>query len=812
MKQGCPLENRVRELTADEVRRDFIAEYETLGYESTKDVLPFEGFIGLERAESAAIDGLEMQRPGWNIFLRYGTSGRHSFVDTILEEHGKKPGSLKDICLVHSFEPEKCDSTVLYLEPGKAKQLKQDVASLIKMLQEEVPLLTQSQQYVEFDQKLRLADVDDTQALMDRLKSIGLALGQSQYGTPVVYALNKDDPDSGRKEMKGAEIVSSYLRGKIKADQDAASAKKRLLVELASADIGKMVAEMKAKYGADEVSSWLDRVGKDVLANLDSFLMADQSSGRDISQMRRENRTDLLLEPRFRRYEINVQVDNSETPTDRPLVINEEKPTRSKLGGKRKVYSTSLTTEMEFDHMSVDLGSLVKAKGGYFVVDIEDLLVKHGSWDVLKNILDAGELKLGETFMGFLGFEVEAPKIDGIDISDVKVILVGEQLLDHYIQSYPLENKFLRERFKINVDFEPDTKADDNDGENIAKVAGFVRKICDKEGLLHFDRTGLSAAAEHLVRMAGSKEKFSLRLGGAGGLSDVMAEADAIARKAGVEYVTAEHFQDALDRRHRRIAATEDRYREFTLEKLATVNLEGEKVGHAHALSVYTLSDLMFCVPTKATAVTSTGKDGVIDVMEEVHLAGEIYQFGMEELKGYIDHVFGQGPAVAFKGRIVKEEAYGGIDGNSSSALNTVVLLSRLSGVPIIQRRAMTGGISTTGQVVPIGAETVKVEGFYEACKASGMLEKYDDCGVVIPAKNTIGLQLKPEVVEAISEGKFHVWEVSRVEDAVELLTRAEPGAVHDEVADTVTITRDKNSVYAKAAKKLGHYTKMAKK
>lgn len=813
MKQGDPLESRVRELTASEVRRDFLSEYEKLGYNTTENVEPLDGFIGLERAEEAARDGLDMQKPGWNIFVRYGTVGRHSFVDTILNEHGDAPQGLQDICLVHSFEPEKCDSNVLYLEPGRGKQLKQDVANLIKWLQEEIPLLTQSPQYVEFEQNLRLADVAENQALMDKLKGMGLGLGQSNYGTPVVYALDKEDPEGGKKELKGAEIVTSYLRDQIKGDQDAASAKKQLIVELASADVDKMVSEMKARYGNDDVSCWLDKVGRDALANLDNFLVIDQPGAKSVSQQ--QKRTDLLLEPKFRRYEVNVQVDHSDTPLDKPLVITEDKPTRSKLGGKRKVYSTSLTTEMEFDHMSVDLGSLVKAKGGYFVVDIEDLLVKHGSWDVLKNILDAGELKLGETFMGLLGFEVEAPKIEGIDISDVKVILVGEQLLDHYVQSFYLDKKFLNERFKVNVDFEPDTKVDDDQGVNIGKVAQFVRKICDKADLLHFDRTGLSAAAEHLVRMAGSKEKFSLQLGGAGGLSDVMAEADAVARKAGTEYVTGEHFQEALDRRHKRIAATEDRYREFTLEKLATIDLEGKRVGEAHALSVYSMSDLMFCVPTKATVVASThgGEGDLIDIMGESDMAGEVYTFGFNEVKGYFEKGFVQGRPVAFRARFVKEESYGGIDGNSSSALNTVVLLSELSEVPIIQRRAMTGGISLKGYVVPIGAETVKVEGFYEACKATGMLEKYDDCGVVIPAKNTIGLQLKPEVVKAIREGKFHVWEVSRIEDAVELMTDVEAGVKpFNPETGKVELSGNKHSVYSKAVKKLKHYTKMARK
>ena len=141
-----------------------------------------------------------------------------------------------------------------------------------------------------------------------------------------------------------------------------------------------------------------------------------------------------------------------------------------------------------------------------------------------------------------------------------------------------------------------------------------------------------------------------------------------------------------------------------------------------------------------------------------------------------------------------------------------VVLLSELSKVPIIQRRAMTGGISVKGYVLKIGAVNTKVEGFYEACKQTGILDKYDDAGVVIPAKNVKDLQLTPEVVQAIGEGKFHVWAVDRVEDAVEILTGESAGAVYNVETDTIDFTGEKNSVYARAAKKVKHYTKMARK
>lgn len=809
MDKGSPLESRVRELTPDEVWRDFTPDFEKFGYETSEVVEPLDDFIGLERAKEAAIDGLDMREPGWNLYVRYGDAGRHSFVDTVLKEHGQPPKEreLKDICLVHSFEPEKCDSNVLYLKPGQAKQLKQDVADFVTWLQEKVPFIVQSPEYAALGENLRRAALENKEALLQRLETMGLGLKISEFGTYVVFPLDEKDLKGNEKQIKGVKIVNEYLDNQSEMAKDSVSASNQLLIEIARADVDKMLEEMKAKYGNENVSCWLDKVGKDSLANLEQFNQEQQASMGPPSPKRK--RIDLLLEPRFRRYEVNVQVDHSETPLDKPLIIPEDKPSRSKLAGKRKVYSTSLTTELEFDHMSVDLGSLVKAKGGYFVVDIEDMLLNEYSWGVFRKILSDGEVKLGETYRGLFGFEVEAPKIDGIDVSDVQVILIGEQFLDRYIQMFPLERDFLKKRFKVKVDFEPITEVDEDSTDKVAK---FVRKVRDKHDLLHVDKTGLSAAAGHLVRMAHSKEKFSLKLG-SGGLPDVLVEANHVAKRAGAEFITGEHFQQALDRRHRRIASLEDRYREFYLEDLATIDLEGERVGEAHALSVYSMADLQFCVPTKATAVTSVGKgeDIIVDVMGKANLAGEIYTYGKEEVEGYMELVFKQEPA-SFRARIVKEESYGGIDGNSSSALNTVVLLSELSGVPILQRGAMTGGVTQKGYVVPIGAETIKVEGFYEACKAKGILDEYDDAFVIVPKKNMKGLQLKPEVVQAIKDGKFHIYAVDRVEDAVELLTRTKAGAVFNYETGKVDLTKDKKSVYPKATKKVRHYTKMARR
>jgi len=69
-----------------------------------------------------------------------------------------------------------------------------------------------------------------------------------------------------------------------------------------------------------------------------------------------------------------------------------------------------------------------------------------------------------------------------------------------------------------------------------------------------------------------------------------------------------------------------------------------------------------------------------------------------------------------------------------------------------------------------------KIEGFFRVCAERGLTGEQ---GVIIPAANVNDLVLKKEVVEAVAEGKFHIWPISRVEEGIEILTglpAGEPG------------------------------------
>ena len=68
----------------------------------------------------------------------------------------------------------------------------------------------------------------------------------------------------------------------------------------------------------------------------------------------------------------------------------------------------------------------------------------------------------------------------------------------------------------------------------------------------------------------------------------------------------------------------------------------------------------------------------------------------------------------------------------------------------------------------PVGGINEKIEGFFRVCKIQGLTGEQ---GVIIPESNVTSLVLDEEVVNAVREGKFHIYPVSIIDEAVEILT-----------------------------------------
>ena len=128
---------------------------------------------------------------------------------------------------------------------------------------------------------------------------------------------------------------------------------------------------------------------------------------------------------------------------------------------------------------------------------------------------------------------------------------------------------------------------------------------------------------------------------------------------------------------------------------------------------------------------------------------------------------------------LVFEQSYGGIEGDSASVAELIVLISALADIPLRQDLAITGSLNQQGQVQAIGGVNEKIEGFFDICKARGLSGTQ---GVVIPAANEVHLMLRQDVLDATAAGQFHVYSAGNVDTALELLTGCTAASIDDRV------------------------------
>jgi predicted ATP-dependent protease len=163
----------------------------------------------------------------------------------------------------------------------------------------------------------------------------------------------------------------------------------------------------------------------------------------------------------------------------------------------------------------------------------------------------------------------------------------------------------------------------------------------------------------------------------------------------------------------------------------------------------------------------------VVDIDREVELGGPLHSKGVLILSHYLAAHYAQEVPLSLSASLVFEQSYSGVDGDSASCAELCALLSALADAPIRQCLAITGAINQNGLVQAIGGVNDKIEGFFDVCSAAGLT---GDQGVVIPRANVRHLMLREDVVEAVAAGRFSVYAVTNVAEAIELLTGTPAG------------------------------------
>jgi len=747
-------------------------------FTTTAELEDLSDVPGQERAMRAMRFGIGIKRPGYNIFALGGSgTAKHSMVREFLDQVALGEPVPPDLCYLFNFDdPHK--PAAITLPPGMATGFRTDMAQLVKELRATMPALFESANY-----RARRQVIDDEfkrrqESAFEHLQELGRARNVMLIRTPEGFGfapaanggvLSPEEfqklPEDAQNKVgdvieglqEELERTLQQLPGWERERREQLVALNRKMTTFA---VGNRIDDIQTRYkDHPPILAYLDAVERDIVDHMEIFLgiVRQQQEQAPSPQPLAGNR--LADGERFRRYQVNVIVDNS-GKTGAP-VIYEDNPTFANLVGV--IEQLAEMGALISDFTLIKGGALHRANGGYLVVDARKLLIQPHAWEALKRAIRAREIHIESPGQMYTLVTTVTLEPQPVPLA-IRVVLVGDRQLYYQLSEFDPD---FAELFKVAADFEDDMP---RRPDTMVAFARLVATITRRENTRPFEREAVERIVEHASRLADDAGKLSMRISV---IADVMREADYLAEQSKRENVGLQQVEEALAAQRDRSERVRDRSHEMIQRGLVLIDTDGAKVGQVNGLSVMTLGTMSFGKPARISARVRLGRGEVIDIERQVDLSGPIHSKGVLILSGYLGSRYAENHPLSLSATLVFEQSYGGVDGDSASSTELYALLSALSGLPISQGLAVTGSVNQYGEIQVIGGVNEKIEGFFDVCSKRGLTGKQ---GVMIPAGNVQHLMLRRDVVDAVRTQKFHIYPVRRIDEGIELLTGVAAG------------------------------------
>ena len=718
-----------------------------LNFNNTSEIEPLEGILGQERAIEAMEKGLKINNPAYNIYLSGDSgTGKTTYAINALSKYAAKKRNHKDWCYVYNFENNR-EPLIIGLDKGLGRVFKKDIEKLIETLLDELKDAFESEDF-EIGKNQLIEEYEiEKDTLVKKMKKYaeekGFKLKSSKVGMvfiPIEDEENDEDYKDeefykSKRELENAAIQVVY---KIRELENVA---KEALLELEE-EIAKFIIDphievLLEKYNSyDKVKTYLNNMRENILEHVYLFYMDE------------EELKDKYDKEHFIKYKVNLFVDNGiDRENSKAPVIVEINPSPSNLFGKAEYdyYNGNVKT----DFTKLIPGAVHKANGGYLVLYVDQLLRYPLSWDMLKRAIQSRQI----------GVDTQTSiKPENMPI-DIKVVLIGNNYMYNLLYNYDSD---FSKYFKIFVDFDNEMDKTDHNEDGIAR---FIAYQCGKNNLKHFTYDAVKEVIKFSTRICGDRYKLSTKFNK---IMEIIFEGDVCAQIRDSEYVDKCDVQKAILERKKRLNRIENKMDESLENGFTLIETSGNRIGVMNGLSVLSTGEYSFGRPSRITVTTSPGNKGIVNIEREVNMSGPIHNKGVLILGGYLAENFAQEFPLSLNANICFEQNYGGIEGDSATGAELYALLSSLSKIPLKQNIAATGSMNQKGEIQVVGGISEKIEGFYSACKKQGL---NGNQGVIIPKNNSRNLVLSEEVTNAINEGKFTIYTVERVEEAIEILT-----------------------------------------
>ncbi len=525
------------------------------------------------------------------------------------------------------------------------------------------------------------------------------------------------------------------------------------------AEVTRLMEPLRVAFAAHpDVVTYFDEVAKDILDQIPVFRDVDGSDDDDDDEDGPQFPT-AVKKQEIRRYQVNVLIDHARSQG--APVVHEDIPAFANLIGR--IEHLAEYGALSTDHMLIKAGALHMASGGYLVLDAWRLVNSPFAWAALKRTLRSRLVRMDAPDGNANPMTTVMLTPDPIPV-DVKVVIMGPAELYYELCEQDPE---VERHFKILAAFE----------ERLPRTAAtthlFARLIATKtkeKKLRPLHRDAVARVIEEASREVEDNEYLSANLSR---LFNLLDEADFWAAEVDDGIVRASHVERALDAFDRRSSAPHDEFMTSIERGTIIVRTSGEAVGQVNGLAVVSLGSYEFGRVSRISATARVGSGEVVDIERESDLSGSLHAKGVLILQSLLGTRYATDVPLSLWASLTFEQSYGFVDGDSASLGEYCALISAISGVPLKQSLALTGSLNQNGEVQAIGGVNAKIEGFFEIARRRGLTGEQ---GVIIPHANVKNLMLSPEVVAATREGRFHVWGVERVDEALALLSSTPVG------------------------------------
>ncbi len=737
-----------RELTAEEIVYKFEFENAELKEDSYHMPDDNEMYKKLKMA-------LEIDKEGYNVYLIDDFSkDKLEEIIEFVKKNLKFKQKLVDICYV--TEDDEKYPKVLFLTAGKGKVLKETLEKIQKIYSEityEFYIDSTNSEKEEIIESIHKRRSDLINKLLKDSEEQGFTIRATQNGFTFIPMKDKEEV------MNEGEYEKLENEKKEKMLNNASSLKK---------DAQKVLEELKniEQSGIERIKEFIDdyyigktenikeeyfqkfRDNKDIIEFLNNICAQIEKNVKEIYSMNYEDDEEEINNEIYK-YMINVLVDNSEN--NEPPVIFEEDPSVNNLIGSIEYENKNGSYITDINLMKP--GSLLKANGGCVIVRANSLLNNPSSYYHLKKSIMSGKVDLDYN-RGYLEFlNLNGLKPEPVKFNE-KIIIIGDYNLYNLLYNYDEDFKKVfkvRAEYKSLLDINEETKK------------SFLIKIynmCRINNFYQLSQEGVTELAKFLSRKAENKNKLYIddyELNRVLTISNNKVEEDNRDRIEQKDIIDTVYTEETVEKE------INENYKDNKI----LINVIGKQIGQVNGLSVIDTGYCSFGKPIRITCCCYKGEGNIIDVQKESNLSGDIHNKAINTLKGYISNLIGGYEKIPVDFHLSFEQIYGTVDGDSASVAEVVSMISALSKIGIKQNISVTGSINQFGKVQPIGGVNEKIEGFFKVCKLKDTIK---DKGVLVPESNLNNIVLNKEVEEEIKNGNFHIYSMSCVKDAVEVL------------------------------------------